>query len=106
MKIDIHPLTHDPTSAWKELSKSQRVIKINTKPPAVDVPSNKVRVVCMSDTHSLTHHIKFDIPDGDIFIHAGDFTRCGKLDEVVDFNEWLSKFILPSIPSSRPSPPT
>lgn len=21
-----------------------------------------------SDTHSLTHHIKFDIPDGDIFM--------------------------------------
>lgn len=45
----------------------------------------------MSDTHSLTSHIKFDIPDGDIFIHAGDFTKCGRLEEVVEFNEWLGK---------------
>lgn len=91
MKVDIHPLTEDPTSAWKEISKTQRVIKINARPPNSDVPNNKVRVVCMSDTHSLTHHIKFEVPDGDIFIHAGDFTRCGKLDEVVDFNNWLEK---------------
>lgn len=43
----------------------------------------------MSDTHSLTPHIKFDVPLGDIFIHAGDFTRCGSLEEVVEFNEWI-----------------
>lgn len=43
----------------------------------------------MSDTHSLTPHIKFDVPDGDVFIHAGDFTRCGSLEEVVEFNEWI-----------------
>lgn len=45
----------------------------------------------MSDTHSLTTHIKFDIPEGDIFIHAGDFTKCGGLDEVVDFNNWIGE---------------
>lgn len=89
MKIDVHPLTENPTEAWKELSKSQRVIKISTKPPNPVIPENKVRVVCMSDTHSLTGNIKFDIPDGDIFIHAGDFTRCGRLDEVIDFNNWI-----------------
>lgn len=92
MKVELHPLTEDPTSAWKEISKSQRVIKINARAPNSEVASNKVRVVCMSDTHSLTHHIKFEVPDGDIFIHAGDFTRCGKLDEVVDFNNWLGEF--------------
>lgn len=90
MKIDVHPLTSNPTEAWRELSKSQRVIKITTKPPNPVVP-NKVRVVCMSDTHSLTGNIKFEIPDGDIFIHAGDFTRCGRLDEVNDFNKWIGE---------------
>ncbi|XP_067012199.1 metallophosphoesterase domain-containing protein 1 isoform X2 [Anabrus simplex] len=44
----------------------------------------------MSDTHSLTPFIKFDIPPGDIFIHAGDFTRCGREEEVIDFNNWLA----------------
>lgn len=89
MSIELDPLTKNPTAAWKELSKRQRVIKVTMKPPKPEVPENKIRIVCMSDTHSLTHHIKFDIPDGDILIHAGDFTKCGKLDEVVEFNEWI-----------------
>lgn len=48
----------------------------------------------MSDTHSLTSHIKFDIPDGDIFIHAGDFTKCGGLEEVIDFNNWIGNKLM------------
>lgn len=49
----------------------------------------KIRVVCCSDTHG--NHRKIDIPNGDIFIHAGDFTRFGKLDDAVDFNCWLGE---------------
>ncbi|XP_012279362.1 metallophosphoesterase domain-containing protein 1 isoform X2 [Orussus abietinus] len=89
MKIAIHPLTSNPTAAWKELSQQQKVFKINVKPPTGGPPSDKLRVICMSDTHSLTPFIKFDIPDGDIFIHAGDFTKCGSLQEVVEFNNWI-----------------
>lgn len=89
MTVEVHRLTDNPTSAWQELSKSQRVIKITMKPPNPEIPANKVRVVCMSDTHSLVANIKFDVPDGDIFIHAGDFTKCGKREEVVDFNAWI-----------------
>lgn len=44
----------------------------------------------MSDTHSLTRHLKFDVPIGDILIHAGDFSACGKLSEIQEFNEWLA----------------
>lgn len=91
MVIGVHHLTHDPTAAWQEISKSQKVFKINVPIPKNNVPSDMVRVVCMSDTHSLTSHIKFEIPDGDIFIHAGDFTRCGGENEVVNFSHWLSK---------------
>jgi 3',5'-cyclic AMP phosphodiesterase CpdA len=36
--------------------------------------------------------MKFAIPDGDIFIHAGDFTKCGLPSEVDEFNEWLGKY--------------
>jgi 3',5'-cyclic AMP phosphodiesterase CpdA len=89
--IEVHPLTSDPTSAWKEISKTQRVIKIHAKPPTQPATDNKVRVVAISDTHSLTHNIKYDIPYGDILIHAGDFTQCGRLEEVVDFNNWIEK---------------
>ena len=45
----------------------------------------------MSDTHSLTSHIKNPIPDGDVFVHAGDFTRTGKLSEVREFNAWIAQ---------------
>lgn len=93
MKIDVHPLTNDPTAAWKEISQFQRVIKVTMKPPASnEIPKNKVRVVSMSDTHSLTPFIKFPIQDGDIFIHAGDFTKCGKKDEVIEFNKWIGMY--------------
>lgn len=86
----MHQLTDNPTEAWKEISKSQRVIKVTTRPPSsAIVPSNKARVVVMADTHSLNP--RFDIPEGDIFIHAGDFTKCGGKSEVEDFNRWLGE---------------
>lgn len=94
MKVDVHTLTNDPTAAWQEISQTQRVIKVTMKPPKPEIPENKVRIVCMSDTHSLTPYIKFDIPDGDIFIHAGDFTKCGRQVEVVEFNTWIGKKVL------------
>lgn len=90
-KIEVHPLTGDPTKAWEEISKSQRVIKIAYKPPkSENKDPNKIRIVAMSDTHSLQRHLRFDVPNGDIFIHAGDFSACGKLNEIQEFNEWLA----------------
>ncbi|KAL1130881.1 hypothetical protein AAG570_012122 [Ranatra chinensis] len=91
MEVGIHPLTDNPTQAWKEISKFQKVIKIKVPSSSKIVPQDKVRIVCMSDTHSLTSHIKFQIPDGDIFIHAGDFTKCGAEEEVIEFNNWLGR---------------
>lgn len=86
---EIHPLTNNPTAAWNEISKTQKVYKINAKIPQKPVEPNKLRFVCMSDTHSLIHGIKFDIPQGDVFIHAGDFTKCGQRNEVTEFNRWI-----------------
>ncbi|KAJ8957119.1 hypothetical protein NQ318_007335 [Aromia moschata] len=88
-KISVHHLTNDPTAAWREISKQQKFVKINLKAPVKPMEQDKVRFVCMSDTHSLIRNIMFDIPDGDVFIHAGDFTKCGQRDEVIQFNKWL-----------------
>ncbi|XP_039966706.1 metallophosphoesterase domain-containing protein 1 [Bactrocera tryoni] len=88
--ISVHPLSNNPTAAWNEISKTQRVIKVSMSKTVKPKDPNKIRVVCMSDTHSLTPYLKFDVPDGDIFIHAGDFTKCGKLDEVIDFDKWIA----------------
>ena len=47
----------------------------------------KIRVVCISDTH--TFHKSLVIPAGDILIHAGDFTFKGREEEVRSFGEWF-----------------
>lgn len=90
MDIEVHPLSQNPTQAWNEISKTQRLIKILPKIPKNDPQPGKIRIVCMSDTHSLTNHIKFPITPGDIFVHAGDFSKCGKKEEVIEFNNWLA----------------
>jgi Icc-related predicted phosphoesterase len=47
-----------------------------------------LRLVLISDTHQL--HRDVDVPDGNILIHAGDFTLFSEsMGEVADFNEWL-----------------
>ncbi len=46
-----------------------------------------MKIVCISDTHSL--HNRMEIPDGDLLIHAGDISSRGGLTEIADFNEWL-----------------
>lgn len=44
----------------------------------------------ISDTHT-KHRQLIDMPEGDILIHAGDFTNRGNLVEVYDFNNWLGE---------------
>lgn len=89
MQVEVHKLSNYPDAAWKKLSKKQTFQKMTMKPPEPDIPKNKVRVVCMSDTHSLTDQFNFDVPVGDIFIHAGDFTNVGKKEDVIKFNTWI-----------------
>jgi hypothetical protein len=50
-----------------------------------------MKIVCISDTHGM--HNKFEIPDGEVLIHAGDF-MCGGYDpmEIVDFCNWFTSF--------------
>ena len=47
-----------------------------------------MRVVCISDTH-LRH--KFDVPPGDVLIHAGDATIVGSEQEFQRFFDWFGK---------------
>ena len=46
-----------------------------------------MKIVCISDTHNL--HRKTNIPNGDMLIHAGDFTNIGEKEIIIDFNNWL-----------------
>ncbi|KAI8367472.1 Metallo-dependent phosphatase-like protein [Radiomyces spectabilis] len=46
------------------------------------------RFVCMSDTHSKID-FQFVIPDGDVFVHAGDLTRRSSIQEFKETIAWL-----------------
>jgi len=51
--------------------------------------SRGVRLVCVSDTHG--HHRELTLPNGDVLVHAGDFTLYGKEEQAKDFNDWLAE---------------
>jgi len=60
------------------------------KSVAISESKRSVTIVCIADTHEL--HREVDIPDGDILIHAGDFTMLSKsAAAILDFNEWLGE---------------
>jgi Icc-related predicted phosphoesterase len=46
-----------------------------------------MKIVVISDTHG--RHEELLMPDGDVLIHAGDFTRYGAEEDVCLFNEFL-----------------
>ncbi|CAD8104471.1 unnamed protein product [Paramecium primaurelia] len=48
---------------------------------------NPLTFVCISDTHSQY----IDLPQGDVFIHCGDFSTHGEYFEVLQFIDWLKQ---------------
>ena len=46
-----------------------------------------MRLVCISDTHG--YHPRVNVPEGDLLIHSGDFTRLDSYEELAEFDEWL-----------------
>jgi hypothetical protein len=48
---------------------------------------SSVRLVLASDTHCRQSAV--EVPDGDVFIHAGDFTMDGNLRDIAAFGRWI-----------------
>lgn len=46
-----------------------------------------MKIICMSDTHNRHHDIP--VPEGDMLIHAGDFSVRGDGREALDFAHWF-----------------
>lgn len=46
-----------------------------------------MKLVLMADNHNYYDDIK--VPDGDVLIHAGDYSGMGTIPELVTFNKWL-----------------
>jgi Icc-related predicted phosphoesterase len=47
-----------------------------------------MRIVAVADTHTFQEDLRA-VPDGDVFIHAGDLCRGGRLDELRPAAAWL-----------------
>lgn len=47
-----------------------------------------MKLVLISDTHG--QHDKVNLPEGDVLIHAGDFTKYGRKGDVENFAQWLN----------------
>jgi len=48
-----------------------------------------MRIVAVADTHLF--HRELAVPDGDVFVHAGDLCRGGELDELREAAAWLAE---------------
>jgi Icc-related predicted phosphoesterase len=46
-----------------------------------------MKITVTSDTHGL--HDSVIVPPGDIFVHAGDMTPRGSIEDMIAFNDWL-----------------
>jgi len=60
-------------------------VEINVKEKRED---GVVRIVLISDTHN--RHRMLEMPEGDMLIHAGDFTNNGTEQEIREFDAWLA----------------
>jgi predicted phosphodiesterase len=88
----------DPDKAWKTFRESIRVDKgsagrhvvLNPEGPK---PTGATRFVCISDTHSLAEKAwkVEDIPEGDVLIHAGDFSNIGLPSDISLVSQWISR---------------
>ena len=50
-----------------------------------------MKIVAISDTHFNPMGMGLNIPNGDILIHAGDFSFKGGADEVWNFTQWMKE---------------
>ncbi|XP_002166072.3 metallophosphoesterase domain-containing protein 1 isoform X1 [Hydra vulgaris] len=93
VKIIVNAMTANPTKLWEKLYVHQK--KVQKKLNALDFTAVKPRIkdhtrfVLISDTHNKTKQL--DLPEGDVLIHAGDFSNVGKVEEIDHFNEFLNQ---------------
>jgi len=93
--ITVDPDSDKPSKLWFSICKTETVKKVNPKVLQSQSQDNHLRFVCISDTHArMEQHPGYVIPDGDVLLHAGDFTDIGLPHQVEKFNEYLGDFHL------------
>jgi len=78
---------HDPDAAWERLAPSQTWKALPVPDPSQPKPPDHTRFVCMSDTHARPLQMK--VPEGDVFLHAGDFSNVGLSQDIQKFDSFL-----------------
>ena len=65
------------------------------KAPSLNHPIDPtcLRFVCISDTHNRNGLQNLHVPDGDVLLHAGDFSMVGRPEEIIQFNDFLGEFV-------------
>ncbi|KAA8579912.1 hypothetical protein FQN60_005447 [Etheostoma spectabile] len=95
--VEVDEYSTNPTQAFTFYNINQgrfqppHVHMVDPMPHDTPKPPGYTRFVCISDTHSRTDSIQ--MPYGDVFIHAGDFTELGLPSEVKKFNDWLGQHL-------------
>eukprot|EP01012_Entosiphon_sulcatum_P003705 TRINITY_DN11286_c0_g1_i1.p1 TRINITY_DN11286_c0_g1~~TRINITY_DN11286_c0_g1_i1.p1 ORF type:complete len:283 (+),score=22.61 TRINITY_DN11286_c0_g1_i1:528-1376(+) len=64
------------------------ITRIEATDPNAPKPPGATRFVLISDTHG--KHESLTIPEGDVLIHAGDFTDHGQVSQLESFFTWLA----------------
>jgi len=52
-----------------------------------------IRLLLLSDTHDFQDGMKYELPQADILVHAGDFTCRGTRDECSAFQSWMESLL-------------
>lgn len=84
-----YELDREPTVAYECTKAKQLVMPVKINAGKTPKKPGFVRFVCISDTHGLQRDLSCKIPDGDVLIHAGDFTNTGELQQIKAFSEWM-----------------
>lgn len=87
--IQAHPDTQWPSKAWDKLKVKQKCEKVEPLPSDTPIAPDKIRFICISDTHARIEAFPDRIPPGDVILHGGDITNIGLPGEVKKFNDFL-----------------
>lgn len=88
-EIEVDKDTGNPSKAWERIRVHQRYYRCDPFPPSTPISEDKIRFVCISDTHGKIEGSKLHMPPGDVLLHAGDFTQKGHMNEIQKFNSYL-----------------
>jgi Icc-related predicted phosphoesterase len=91
----------DPTQVWSEIRSNQVFDPVATAVGSYSTGrgwnrDTHIRIVCISDTHGVDHsNCVHHVPDGDILIHAGDFSNTGEQEQVEDLSKMFGEVGFP-----------